>query len=145
VTDDREFPVAWTADSRDIVFVSKREGKWGIYRQFLGGETAKPILTGVATAGLGAIFPRVTPDGTWLVYAPFPPDYSPGATIDLMRVPVSGGLPQRVMKAPIYDTPRCTRAPATFCATAAKDKDQMTFTAFDPVHGRGRELALQGR
>jgi Tol biopolymer transport system component len=83
----------------------------------------------------------VTPDGAWLVYAPFPADYEPGATIDLWRVSISGGLPQWVMKAPMYDTPRCTRAPAMFCATAAKDKDQMTFTAFDPVHGRGRELA----
>jgi hypothetical protein len=26
-------------------------------------------------------------------------------------------------------------------ATAAKEKDELTFTAFDPVHGGGRELA----
>jgi eukaryotic-like serine/threonine-protein kinase len=141
LTEDREFPTGWTADSRDIVFVSRREGKWGFYRLSLGTQTATPILTGIATAGLGRIFPRVSPDGAWLVYAPFPEDYEPGVPIDLWRVPISGGMPQRVMKAVEYDTPRCTRAPATFCATAAMDKDQMTFTAFDPVHGPGRELA----
>jgi DNA-binding winged helix-turn-helix (wHTH) protein/Tol biopolymer transport system component len=141
LTDDREFPAAWTADSRDIVFVSKRKGKWGFYRQSLSSETATPILTGIATSGLGAIFPRVTPDGAWLLYAPYPPDYTPGATIDLMKVPLTGGPPQRVMKAPIYDTPRCSRAPATLCVTAAMDKDELSFTAFDPVHGGRRQLA----
>ena len=141
LTEDPEFPTGWTADSRDIVFASRREGKWGFYRLSLGTQTATPILTGIATAGLGRIFPRVSPDGAWLVYAPFPEDYEPGVPIDLWRVPISGGMPQRVMKAVEYDIPRCTRAPATFCATAAKDKGQMTFTAFDPVHGPGRELA----
>jgi Tol biopolymer transport system component len=139
-TDDREFPVAWTADSRDIVFVSRREHKWGFYRQSLGSETATPILAEIATTGLGAVFPRVSPDGAWLVYAPYPADYVDGATIDVFRVAITGGLPQRVMKAAIYDTPRCSRAPATPCAIAAKDKDLLTFTAFDPVQGRGREL-----
>ena len=70
LTDDREFPAAWTADSRDIIFVSRRQGKWGFYRLSLGSETASPILTDINTLGLGAVFPRVTPDGAWLVYAP---------------------------------------------------------------------------
>jgi hypothetical protein len=33
LTDHREFPAVWTADSRDIIIVSKREGKWGFYRE----------------------------------------------------------------------------------------------------------------
>jgi DNA-binding winged helix-turn-helix (wHTH) protein/Tol biopolymer transport system component len=141
LTDDREFPSAWTADSRDIIFVSRREGKWGFYRQSLGSKTATPILTGIATAGLGAIFPRVTPDGAWLVYAPFTPDYVAGTAVDVFRVPISGGAPQQVMRCPLYDVPRCTRTPSTLCATAALDKDQLIFTAFDPLHGPGHELA----
>jgi DNA-binding winged helix-turn-helix (wHTH) protein/Tol biopolymer transport system component len=141
LTDDQEFPAAWTVDSSDLILVSRREGKWGFYRQSLNSETATPILTGIATTGLGAVFPRVSPDGAWLVYAPFPPDYVEGATIDVLRVPISGGMPQQVMRSPMYDTPRCTRAPSTLCATAAKEKDQLIFTAFDPVHGRGGELA----
>lgn len=141
LTDDREFPSAWTADSRDIIFVSRREGKWGFYRQSLGSKTATPILTGLATAGLGAIFPRVSPDGAWLVHAPFTPDYVPGTAVDVFRVPISGGAPQQVMRGPLYDIPRCTRAPSALCAIAALNKDQLIFTAFDPLHGPGHELA----
>lgn len=135
-TDDPAFPAAWTLDSRDVVFVSTREHKWGLYRQSPGSETATPILTDMP----GEAFPRVSPDGAWLVYAPFPPGYADGATIDLFRVPINGGAPRRIMKAPVYDTPRCSRTTATPCATATKDKDLLTFTAFDPVQGGGREL-----
>jgi Tol biopolymer transport system component len=91
--------------------------------------------------GLGAVFPRLTPDGAWLVYAPLSADYVDGAPVDLLRVSISGGPPQRIMKTPVYDTPRCSRAPATLCAVAAMDKDELIFTAFDPLRGRERELA----
>jgi DNA-binding winged helix-turn-helix (wHTH) protein/Tol biopolymer transport system component len=141
LTEDREFPAAWTADSREIVLVSNRGGKWGFYRQSLSSDTATPVLTGVATRGLGAIFPRVTPDGTWLVYAPYPIDYVPGTPMDILKVPISGGVPQLVMKAAVYDTPRCARAPATLCAVATKNNDHLIFTGFDPARGAGHELA----
>jgi DNA-binding winged helix-turn-helix (wHTH) protein/Tol biopolymer transport system component len=136
----REFPAGWTADSREVILVSNREDKWGFYRQPLSSDTATPILTRIATLGLGAIFPRVTPDGAWLVYAPYPFDYVPGAPIDVLKVPISGGTPQLVMKAALYDTPRCARAPATLCAVAASKKDQLIITGFDVGGGAGREL-----
>jgi eukaryotic-like serine/threonine-protein kinase len=141
LTDDREFPAAWTADSRDIIFVSRREGKWGFYRESLASQTVTPILTDIKTMGLGAVFPRLTPDGAWLVYAPLAADYVDGVPVDLLRVSVSGGSPQQITKTPLYDIPRCSRAPATLCAIETIDKDQLIFTAFDPMHGRGHELA----
>lgn len=120
--------------------MSKREGKWGFYRQSLNSATATPILTGIATLGLGAIFPRVAPDGAWLVYAPYPVDYVPGALMDILKVPISGGSPQLIMKAAVYDTPRCARAPATLCAFATHNKAQLIFTGFDVARGAGSEL-----
>jgi eukaryotic-like serine/threonine-protein kinase len=141
LTEGQEFPAAWTADSQAVIFVSNRDGKWGFYRQPLTGDAASPILTGITSDGLGAIFPRVSPDGKWLVYAPYPPDHTPGATMELLKVPITGGTPQLILKAPMYDTPRCAQAPATLCAVAIVDKDRLIFTSFDPMLGRGRELA----
>jgi eukaryotic-like serine/threonine-protein kinase len=141
LTEGQEFPAAWTADSQAVIFVSNRDGKWGFYRQPLTGDAASPILTGITSDGLGAIFPRVSPDGKWLVYAPYPPDHIPGATMELLKVPITGGTPQLILKAPMYDTPRCAQAPATLCAVAILDKNRLIFTSFDPVLGRGRELA----
>jgi Tol biopolymer transport system component len=39
--------------------------------------------------------------------------------------------------------PRCAKSPATLCAIAERspDRKQLVFEAFDPVNGRGRELA----
>jgi len=141
LTEDREFPAGWTADSREIVFLSNREGKWGFYRQSLDSVNAKPILTGIATRGLRDVFPRVSADGAWLVYAPFHPDYVPGTPMDILRVPISGGSPELVLKAAVSDWPRCARAPATLCAVAATNKDQMIITGFDVMRGAGPELA----
>jgi DNA-binding winged helix-turn-helix (wHTH) protein/Tol biopolymer transport system component len=141
LTEGREFPTAWTADSREIVLVSNRDGKWGFYRQPLNSNTATPILTNLNTTGLGAIFPKVTPDGAWLVYAPYPLDHVPGGSVDIWKVPISGGSPQLVMKVPLYDIPRCARAPATLCAVAAKNNDQLIFTGFDVVRATRTELA----
>jgi hypothetical protein len=141
LTEDREFPAAWTADSRELILVSNRGGKWGFYRQSLNSDAATPILTGIATGGSGAIYPRVTPDGGWLVYAPYSVDYVPGTLMDILKVPISGGSPQLVMKVAVYDTPRCARAPSTICAVATKDKDQLIFTGFDVERGVEHELA----
>jgi WD40 repeat protein len=61
--------------------------------------------------------------------------------MDIFKVSISGGSPQLVMRAAVYDTPRCVRAPATMCAVATKNNDRLIFTAFDPVRGAGHELA----
>ena len=68
-TEDQEFPAAWTADSQAVIFVSNRNGTWGFYRQGLNGDPATPIITGIDSTGLGAIFPRVSPDGKWIIYS----------------------------------------------------------------------------
>ena len=61
--------------------------------------------------------------------------------MELLKVPTTGGTPQLIMKAAMYDTPRCAQAPAMLCAVAIVDKDQLIFTSFDPMLGRGHELA----
>jgi Tol biopolymer transport system component len=138
----QEFPSTWTADSQSIIFVSNRDRTWGFYRQPLGGSQATPIVTSIVSAGLGDIFPRMTPDGKWLVYAAYPTGHEPGDNVDLMRVPIAGGPPQKILSYPIYDVLRCAKAPATVCMMARPaDRSHLAFDSFDPILGRGRELA----
>ena len=70
-------------------------------------------------------------------------DALPTATNKIMRVPITGGSPQLVLTANVEEWPRCARSPATLCAIAERsaDRKHLVFTAFDPVNGRGRELA----
>jgi hypothetical protein len=78
--------------------------------------------------------PEVFPKGTTLV------TYT--GTRPIMRVPMSGGAPQQVLAAPLILSHRCA-ARANVCVTSEipAGRNQLVFTAFDPVQGRGRELA----
>jgi serine/threonine protein kinase len=131
-------PLAWTADNKAIVFYSDRGGVAGLYKQTLGQDSAEPLVTEKKGQGLDSVA-GLSPDGSWVLYI-----VSEGeGPRKLMRVPVNGGTPQLVLTADIEGWPRCARSTATLCAMAERSADhkQIVFTAFDPVKGRGRELA----
>jgi eukaryotic-like serine/threonine-protein kinase len=138
LSEGRNYPTAWTPDSRAVLFQSNRNGHWGIFKQSLNEDTAEPIVAG----GEDVYRPRISPDGAWVVYILRPRDRGLSAPVQLMRVPLTGGTPQLVLTAHVYDEHRCARSPAKFCAIAEQTSDhkQLVFTAFDPLDGRGREL-----
>lgn len=136
-TESWDHPTAWTPDSKAVLFFSDRKGQGTIYRQALGQDEAELIQTEP-----GAIIPRVSPDGAWLLYLVRPDGDSSSLPVRLMRVPIAGGIPQLVLAAAIVDTHRCAKSPATVCAIAERTQDRkhLIFTAFDPLKGRGSEL-----
>lgn len=146
LSDARERPMGWTSDSKGIVFISDRDGKWGIFKQSPGQESAETILTGLEDRPEAAI----SPDGKWILYQYFPN----GAAGRLLRVPISGGAPQLVLTVARPEgaswwsereriAPRCSKLPAQVCAIAERSANgrELIFTAFDPMKGRGKELA----
>jgi serine/threonine protein kinase/dipeptidyl aminopeptidase/acylaminoacyl peptidase len=150
-------PLAWTADSKAVLFSSSRTGVDGIFKQSLGQDSAEPVISLRKNEGLGGAC--LSPEGSWVFYGVIPDsevpletnkimrdpgtDAGPAATHKLMRVPITGGSPQLVLTANVEEWPRCARSPATLCAIAERsaDRKHLVFTAFDPVNGRGRELA----
>ena len=60
---------------------------------------------------------------------------------DHMRVPLSGGPSQEIVKVQ-SGTVRCPRITSATCVLAeiSPDHNQMLFSAFDPITGRGHEL-----
>jgi Tol biopolymer transport system component len=152
LNEGRDYPATWTADSEAVVFVSNRNGQSEIYRQSLGDEDthaiAKPSEGGDArpSAGLlNRVVPRMSPDGSWVLYMVWRSATGASAPVQLMRVPILGGPPHLVLTTSldIIHSMRCARSPASLCAIAerAPDRKQLIFTAFDPVLGRGREFA----
>jgi eukaryotic-like serine/threonine-protein kinase len=154
LSESDDFPIGWTPDSKAVIFASNRNGEYRTFKQSLSEDSAEQIF---ARPGFG----RVSPDGAWLLYiaptreaeASVPLDAQPKAeqaglstpAVQVMRVPITGGAPQSVMTAPIYNAFRCARSPATLCVfTEWPGHKQLIFTAFDPVKGRGRELARFG-
>jgi Tol biopolymer transport system component len=148
-SESNDLPVAWTPGSDAVLFLSNRSGSWGIYRQFLKQEVAEPIVTGleqrvlpsISPDGTWLLLPSISPDGAWLLYVIPAKEHSSGMPYWLMRVPITGGPPQQVLTAST-GSQRCAKSPSTICALAERTPDlkQLTFTGFDSVKGRGREL-----
>jgi hypothetical protein len=45
LNEGRNYPCAWTADSKAVVFGSYLDGQWRIFKQRLDEETSEPITT----------------------------------------------------------------------------------------------------
>jgi len=60
-----------------------------------------------------------------------------------MRIPASGGPAQSVMETQGWEFHACATRPGGPCVVAEQtpDRKQFVFTAFDPVKGRGQEVA----
>jgi serine/threonine protein kinase len=134
-------PLGWTVDSKSVLFFSDRDGTKGLFKQSLGKETAERISN--AKEDGYVLSASVSPEGSWVFYRSNPEEHGPPAPSKLMRVPITGGSPQLVLTANLEGGPRCAKSPATLCAIAERspDRKQLVFEAFDPVNGRGRELA----
>ena len=147
IDNPRQFPltagsdgtVDWTPDSGAVFFVSNRLGRYGIYRQALGQETAEPVLT----EGYGRN-PRVAPDGQNIVYLGIGENgmWPARGPEPVMRVSVAGGASERLFVAKFDSLISCARSPSQLCAIAERSEDrrQKTVTAFDPAKGRGSVL-----
>jgi Tol biopolymer transport system component len=130
-------PLAWTADSKAVLFMSYRNGKYDLLKQGISQDTAETLVTGSQSAFL----PRLSPDGAWIIYGSWPSenlDFS--SPIKLMRIPVNGGLPQFVLDGQRWHDWQCSRAPANVCVIleSTKDRSGLGLTAFDPLKGRGK-------
>jgi DNA-binding winged helix-turn-helix (wHTH) protein/Tol biopolymer transport system component len=54
---------AWTADSKSLVLLSNRNGKWGIFKLAIGQDTVTPLIEGRDNVNL----PRLSADGAWVI------------------------------------------------------------------------------
>jgi serine/threonine protein kinase len=129
----------WTADSKTVILGYNRGDHYGLYKQFLNADTPEPIVT--AAAGGLLENAQVSPDGKWVIIQVWP--ITGGATIRLMRVPITGGSPELIFPVREGSLSFCARPPSSLCAVAEQtvDRKQMIITAFDPIKGRGPELA----
>ena len=129
----------WTADSKAMILVSNRSGKFALYKQFLDQDAAEPLVA----EGYGRD-PRVTPDGKGVVYLGIGADgLSPSKGPEpVMRVSLSGGPSQMLFIAKPGSLITCARSPSGLCAIGepSDDAKQIIVFVLDPIKGRGPEL-----
>jgi hypothetical protein len=137
------YPHAWTADSRDVIFESNRRGGYDLFKQGIDQRTPEVIVATPMTEML----PQLSPDGHFVLYDARPREseqpwyYRPG-TSKLMRVPVEGGNPQEVSIGEPLDEFRCALGPGKRCVLRTTvPGESRTYYDLDAVRGRGKELA----
>jgi DNA-binding winged helix-turn-helix (wHTH) protein/Tol biopolymer transport system component len=117
----------WTPDSRAVLVVSNRSGTYKLYRQSI--DQAVPE---VLVEGRGVVLPRVSPDGTQVLYLDGYNPESPAQPINVMAVPLAGGQPRVVLRMSNITAIECTRSPSKLCLIATTDR----LSWFDPNTGK---------
>jgi serine/threonine protein kinase len=136
--------VGWSSDSRAVIVGQTRGDTYRPFRQSLDSDTPEPLAPVMAgdLYGLGTM----TPDGNWHIFQIWPKEVGtqqvsfPLATI---RVPTDGGPAETILRTSLPAMVSCARLPFKTCVIAEKteDRKQMIVSSFDPLKGRGPELA----
>jgi DNA-binding winged helix-turn-helix (wHTH) protein/Tol biopolymer transport system component len=132
-----DWATAWTSDSKAVLFVSDRTGKWGLYKQPLEQSIAEPLVEGRDQLTL----PRLSPNGEFVIFAETV-GTSASRRQQLMRVPVSGGIPEAVFDMPEWDDYECARSPANLCVMIEPHNGELNMVSFDPSKGKGKLLRV---
>jgi Tol biopolymer transport system component len=144
--EDDEFIGDWTSDSSTVIVGADRGDHYALYKQSLNSDSPEPIAPSVAGGLLTEAI--VSPDGKWIIALVWPvsPGQATGATnqpLPLVRVPIAGGAPELIFHMATPGPVSCAKAPSHLCVVAERtaDNKQMVVTSFDPLKGRGLELA----
>jgi len=103
------FPTAWTSDSKAVIFLSDRNGHWGIYKQKLNRESPETLVTSDTY-----LVARTSPDGRWILYFSIANIIAPGSggSTPLLLIPVSScAFPSRVAHRSRCSRPVCMVRP----------------------------------
>jgi dipeptidyl aminopeptidase/acylaminoacyl peptidase len=133
-----DWPSAWTPDSKQLLFLSDRDGTPHIFKQ--GIDETKPELLVGGSAVVSA--PRPTPDGAALLYAVNANPANPDDNFRLMRAPISGGPSQPVLEVSGISNYQCARLPSTLCIYGQREpnSEYIRFFTFDSAGTKGREV-----
>jgi hypothetical protein len=135
--DTVEYPHAWTADDRAVIFERPGKTGWDLYVQRIDERLAYPL----ATESGSKIMPQLSPDGGWVLYSSFRDGSAEArANQKLMRVPTGGGPPQ-IVPTGQFDEFRCALTPAKRCVLRTIQNRQYVYWDLDPERGPGKELA----
>jgi Tol biopolymer transport system component len=130
-------PSAWTPDNRSIIFDSNRNGRSEVFKQAVDQPTPELLASDPGRHSFGA---RLSPDGSEILYLSHLVNRWP-SPFQLLRAPLAGGPPRRLLERTGFDDLYCSRAPATVCVFGEPDDTghEIIFT-LDPATATTREF-----
>jgi serine/threonine protein kinase/Tol biopolymer transport system component len=136
IDDNINIAMAWTPDSREVIFSSQPAATRQIYMQALDRGSAPKLL--MASPRTNFYMARPSPDGAWMVLE--------GESADLnmafYRVAIGGGAPQMLFPVEGLTQYWCTNRAANFCVLGRPDppRNELAISSFDPRIGKQKEL-----
>jgi len=134
--DRRDLPYDWTTDNKSVIFISNRTGAFSIYRQPIDQTVPEMLLSSTQQLTL----PRLSPDGTQILYLVYPNWSDPNYEVPLMIAPLAGGPSREIARARWISNQQCSRMPATVCIYSVVTEASLTFFRFDPSQGPGAQI-----
>jgi WD40-like Beta Propeller Repeat len=153
-----DWPSSWTKDGKEVLYFSDRNGPFNIFKQPESSDKADMLVGGKEDTRA----PELSPDGRWLLYTLWP-DRQQKGPVRVMRTAQTGGPGETVLEgvgpfaSGITFSPggeqdpqaKGSRAFPDFrcpssslmasCVIAEAEQDNVVFTYFDPLRGRGGE------
>jgi Tol biopolymer transport system component len=140
---------SWTPDRRAIVFSSSRNGRAELFRKGLKENIDEVIVRGPESYR----WARLTADGSQMLYVEWTANAAGAPTTPdrLMRRPVAGGPPDRILEEPagasvlqdlglyVWDY-KCPLRPGIPCVLGEKKGNELDFYSLDPLQGKGKHL-----
>ena len=121
---------AWTADSKAVLFVSDRNGTWKLFKQNIDETTAEVLVEGRSMR-----FPRLSADGSQVLYLVESETGDHSLPASLMSKPLAGGPPRLVLRENGISNYQCARAPSQLCIFSKLVGDDHILVSFDLEHG----------
>ena len=125
-------PSSWTPDSKAVLFNSDRNGTPEIFKQGVN----ESLAGGLAASEDQLSQPRVTPDGSEILYISTPSSGSPEAPSSILAVPIGGGVPRLVLQDVGIYTVQCPRLPSTICLYGRVKKGTWETFRFELSNGK---------
>jgi Tol biopolymer transport system component len=104
-------PTAWTPDGTAILFESDRNGRSEIFKLATDQALAERLVTSSEQLSQ----PRVTPDGSEILYISTPQAAGAETASSIFAIPILGGAPRLVLKDVNIFAVECARSPSTVC------------------------------
>jgi hypothetical protein len=109
---------------------------WKLFKQAYGQTTAEVLVK-----SRSIFLPRLSADGSQVLYLSYLKPEDNSVPVDLMRRPLAGGPPQLVLQEKGITNFQSARSPSALCIFSKLLGADNIFVFFDPIHGVGRELA----
>jgi len=133
--ENENIPSAWTTDSKAVLFTSDRNGTREIFKQ----DIDEPVAERLVSSANQLSQPRVTPDGSEILYISTPKSSNPEPLSSILAIPMGGGTPRLILKDRRIWNVQCARLPSTICLYSITKGNTAETFRFDVRNGKSTE------